>query len=185
MTPWSEGGTRVPRQWAQCGVEINGPTQHSKGEALIQTQDGWLDPRMLYTVALIVGPGLDSSRQLAGEFGATLLAREDSRIPLKKWAGLDHCHWVNIICQSSFSHNKHLIVVNNSNNTDISWVTFQEAINITYFNQYLINMTYYLSIFAMYFSMPFSYAFMYTYMYIYKYILFCRNIYMYCFALFM
>ena len=76
MTPWSEGGTRVPREGAQSGVEIKGPTQHSKGEALIQTQDGWLDARMLYTVAVIVGPGMDSSKQLAGEsFGAALLAK--------------------------------------------------------------------------------------------------------------
>ena len=55
MTPWSEGGTRVPGERAQSGVEINGPMQHSKGEALIQTQDGWLDPRMLYSVAVTVG----------------------------------------------------------------------------------------------------------------------------------
>ena len=55
MTPGSEGGTRVPREGTQSGVEINGPMQHSKGEALIQTQDGWPDPRMLYSVAVTVG----------------------------------------------------------------------------------------------------------------------------------
>lgn len=82
MTPWSEGGTRVPRERAQCGVEINGPTQHSKGEALIQTQDGWLDPRTLYTVALIVGPAL-SLRRREGPFrgDAVPAAGDPARAP--------------------------------------------------------------------------------------------------------
>lgn len=52
-------------------------TDHSKGEAWIQTHDGWLDPRLLHVVVLIVGPGLDSSKELAGAFsGAALLERK-------------------------------------------------------------------------------------------------------------
>lgn len=51
-------------------------TDQSKGQAQIQTHDGWLDPRLLRIVASIVGPGLDSSKELAGAFsGAALLAR--------------------------------------------------------------------------------------------------------------
>lgn len=51
-------------------------TDHSKGQAQIQTHDDWLDPGLPCIVALIVGPGLDSSKELAGAFsGAALLAR--------------------------------------------------------------------------------------------------------------
>lgn len=133
-----------------------GSTENSSWSALIQTQGGWLDPRLLCIVALFVGPGLDSPKELAGEsFGAARLARRGLLNPSQKVMRRDDYHLVNITCQSSFPHNKHMNVLNNSNNTDISRVTLQEVINITSLSR---------------FSKPFSYAFTYTHMCIYKYI---------------
>lgn len=139
-----------------------GSTENSSWSALIQTQGGWLDPRLLRIVALFMGPGLDSPKELAGEsFGAARLARRGLLNPSQKVMRRDDYHLVNITCQSSFSHNKHMNVLNNSNNTDISRVTLQEVINITSLPRIFLN--------------PFP-MLLHTHICVYTYIYFvCRN----------
>lgn len=107
-------------------------TDHSKGQAQIQTHDDWLDPGLL-CIVWSWGQGWTAPKSLQEHsLEQHCWQGEDlPRISPQKWPRYHDYPWVNIICQSSFSHNKHMIVVNNSNNTDISRVTFQEVINIT------------------------------------------------------
>ena len=133
MTPQSEGGTRIPREGAQSGVEINGCRQRREQQwASLDPNPRWLAGSQAATYrGLVRGAGAGQPQRACRRIlWSSTLGKERTPESLSTSDETGRLS-LSIICQSSFSHNKHMNVLNNSNNTDISRVTLQEVINIT------------------------------------------------------